>query len=127
MEAPQFRSQRGDAASSKQPAWEQVPQSIARIGCCASPQPNPFLRYRQFFSVGLCAAADSDGRASASRSELPPAAAIALQQFERARGALAAGGIEFQPLGARFFPGIEERLHRPPGSFDAVGALKQKV
>jgi hypothetical protein len=36
MEAPQFRSQRGDTASSTQPAWEQVPQSIARIGCCAS-------------------------------------------------------------------------------------------
>src|SRR5258707_5688116 len=62
-----------------------------------------------------------------SRSELPPAAAIALQQFERARGALAAGGIEFQPLGARFFPGIEERLHRLPGGFHAVGALKENV
>src|ERR1700730_15801950 len=70
---------------------------------------------------------DSDRRASVLRSELPPPAAIALQQFARAWRALAAGRIEFQPLGTRFFPGIEERLHCLPGGFDAVGALKQNV
>ena len=42
-------------------------------------------------------------------------------------GAFAAGLVDLQPLGAGLLPGIEERLHRLPAGFDAVGALKQDV
>ena len=65
--------------------------------------------------------------ASPSRSELPPASAIAPQQFKRARRALAARGIEFQSFGAHSSPGIKERLNRPPSGFHAFGALKKNV
>src|SRR3984957_2754278 len=69
----------------------------------------------------------SDRSASPSRSELPPASAIAPQQFKRARRALAARGIEFQSFGAHSSPGIKERLNRPPSGFHAFGALKKNV
>src|SRR5581483_10314267 len=60
-------------------------------------------------------------------AKLPPASAIAPQQFERAKRALAAREIEFQSLGARSSPGIKERLNRTPTGFHAVGALKQNI
>src|SRR6266700_2931410 len=61
------------------------------------------------------------------RSELPPAAAVAFQQFLRSLRTLASGLIVLEPGRARLPPGIEERLNRLPAGFHAVGALKQDV
>jgi NADH dehydrogenase len=59
-ERPQFRSQWGDAVSSTQPAWEQVPQSIARIGCCVSPHRRNFHLFQPLL-YQVAAAALSPG------------------------------------------------------------------
>ena len=53
--------------------------------------------------------------------------AVARQQFVGRLRALAAGLVGLQALGAGLLPGVEERLHRLPAGFDAVGALEQDV
>jgi hypothetical protein len=66
-------------------------------------------------------------RPSPSSSEIPPATAIARQQFERAGWPLAAGRIELQSRSAGLLPRIKNGLHRLPAGFNTVGTLKKHV
>src|SRR4051794_15448386 len=60
-------------------------------------------------------------------AQAPPRAAVAGHQFLGFHRALAAGLVALQTVGAGLLPGIEERLHRAPAGFDAIGALEQDV
>src|SRR6202035_516557 len=60
-------------------------------------------------------------------TELAPTAAVAPDQFVGTGGDFAAGRVFLDALGAGLVPGVEERLHRLPAGFDAVGALEQDV
>src|SRR5262249_53979651 len=78
-------------------------------------------------SAVLSATSISARSFSAMSGQLAPAAAVAGEQIVRFLRPLTAGIVDFQSPGAGIVPGVEERLHRAPAGFHAVGALEQDV